>query len=92
MMSSKIKSRSMSKEIEVKDYLHSLTYVIAMGRASAHDSNGVEVLSIEISADDGDVLPDGTMLALLKDEIIHRQFPGYWMSLFIQGKSTAGLF
>ena len=82
----------MSKEINVKDYLSSLTFVTARGRASAHDSHGVEVASIEISADDGDVLPDGTMLDLLKDEIIHRQFPGYWMSLFIQGKSTAGLF
>lgn len=82
----------MASKNEVRTYLGSLTFKVSRGKASAFDSQGVEVASIEISAHDGDVLPDGTMLDLLKDEIIHRHYPGYWMSLFIQGMSTAGLF
>ena len=82
----------MANENEIRNHLDSLTFKVSRGKASAFDSQGVEVALIEISADDGDVLSDGTMLDLLKDEIIHRKFSGYWMSLFIQGRSTAGLF
>jgi hypothetical protein len=82
----------MNKELEIKEYLGSLTYRFGEGSVVAVDSLGEKVWSVEFHGDDVNSLPEATLVDLLKDEIIHRKFPEYWISMFVQGKSTAGLF
>ena len=82
----------MNKELEIKEYLGSLTFQSGQGSVVAVNSLGSKVWSVEIQGDDVNDLPEATLLDLLKDEIIHKMFPNYWISMFVQGKSTAGLF
>ncbi len=82
----------MNQEQEIKDYIGSLKFQSGKGFAVATDSQGVEVANIRMHGDGGDNLPGKTLIDLLKDEIIHNKFEDYWISMFVQGKSTAGLF
>jgi hypothetical protein len=82
----------MNQEQEIKDYLSSLRFQSGKGFAIATDSQGVEAYSIRMHGDSGNNLPETTLIDLLKDEIIRQNFEDYWISMFVQGKSTAGLF
>ena len=82
----------MNNELEIKEYLKSLTFQLCEDSATAIDSLGNNVSFIEIKGDGENKLPDQTLLHLLIDDIIHKEFPDEWIELFVKNKSTFGLF
>jgi hypothetical protein len=82
------KELDLKYELEIKEYLSSLTFQADQGSITAIHSLGYKVDPDRIEFDGVNGLEKETLIDLLKDEIIKQKFPDYWISLFLENKST----
>ena len=82
------KELELKYELAIKEYLSTLTFQTGQSSVTAIHSLGYKVNPDQIKFDGVNGLEKETLIDLLKDEIIKENFPDYWISLFLENKST----
>ena len=82
------KELELKYELAIKEYLSTLTFQTGQSSVTAIQSLGYKVNPDQIKFDGVNGLEKETLIDLLKDEIIKENFPDYWISLFLENKST----
>jgi len=79
----------MPTEQDIQDFLDKVNF--DLNQPDAASATLPDATVIRIAFPQGE-LEEHIVSALIKDEVIHRQFPDYWTSLFVRGQSTYGRF